>query len=114
MLLWFLPAWVYRFTLKSTAWFWWPLVFLGGDLRRAKDPDEFHRTTIGSLYAKVNIGLAIITIIAFLWVNFVLTGAVLKDNPLLTVVGYFFLVDWSLRSWQILAIALSALSIAIV
>ncbi len=23
----FLPAWLYRLSLKSTSWFWWPLVF---------------------------------------------------------------------------------------
>lgn len=33
----FLPAWLYRVTLKSTAWFWWPLAYLGGPLPRVKN-----------------------------------------------------------------------------
>jgi hypothetical protein len=111
---WFIPGWIYRLTLKSTAWFWWPLAFLGGDLQRARDPDEFQRTTIGSLWAKTSIGLAIMTILTFVWLNFVVTGALFRDNPLLTVFGYFFVVNWSLRPWQLLPIALAVLSVAIV
>jgi hypothetical protein len=112
--IWFLPGWLYRVSLKSTAWFWWPLTFLMGDLSRAKDPQEFHRTTIGSLWAKASIALSIITILTFLWSNLVETGVVFKDNPLLIAVGYFLVVDWSLRPWQLFPIALAVLSVAIV
>lgn len=113
-LLWYLPAWLYRITLKSTAWFWWPLAYLGADSRRAKNPDEFRRITIGSLWAKASIGIAITTIIGFVWINLVHSGAIFKDNPLLLMVGYAFLVDWSMPPWQILTVVLALLSVALV
>ncbi len=28
--IWFIPGWAYRFVLKSTMWFWWIGLFLGG------------------------------------------------------------------------------------
>lgn len=31
----FLPVWLYRLSLKSTCWFWWPLVFAQGSGRKA-------------------------------------------------------------------------------
>ena len=113
-LLWFFPAWFYRITLKSTAWFWWPLALLGADLRRAKDPDEFRRTTIQSLWAKTNLVVSSVAIVIFIWVNFVQSGALFRENPLLTVLEYFFVVDWSLRPWQFLSVALAVLSVVIV
>jgi hypothetical protein len=39
---------------------------------------------------------------------------VFKANPLSTVLGYFLIVDWSPRSWQLFVVALAALSITIV
>src|SRR5262249_7342458 len=50
--LWFLPGWLYRITLKSTAWFWWPLAFLGGDLRRVQRPELFRQHMMSTLLAK--------------------------------------------------------------
>jgi hypothetical protein len=114
LIMWFLPAWLYRITLKSTAWFWWPIAFMGADLRRAKDPDEFYRTTISSLWAKTSFTLAGATIIAFLWVNLVRSGALLESNPLLTVLGYFIIVDFSLPPWQILTVLVAGLSVLVV
>lgn len=38
----------------------------------------------------------------------------IQDNPLLTVLGYSLVVDWSLRSWQLFVAALAGLSLAIV
>src|SRR4029077_17916757 len=112
--IWFFPAWFYRITLKSTAWFWWPLAFLGDEVRRAKDPDEFRWTISGSLWARTSIVVAIVAMAAFFISNFVLTGAILKDNPLLTPLGYFLVVDWALLPWQMLTVAVSILSLVIV
>jgi len=108
------PSWLYRVTLKSTAWFWWPLAFLGSDLKRASDPDRFRQKVLETLWAKTSIALAVFTVAAFLTANFVLNGAAFRENPLLTPLGYFLIVDWSLGSWQVLAILMAAFSIAIV
>ncbi len=111
---WFLPGWLYRFSVKSTAWFWCPLAYFGGEARLAKTPEKFHRKTFGTLWAMTNVALAVVTILSFIMVNFVLDGAIFKTNPLLTVFGYFLVVDWSQRSWQLFAFALALLSLALV
>ena len=109
----FFPAWLYRLTLKSTAWFWWPLAFLGGDLQRATNPRVFHWQVMGSLWAKASIGVAIGTLLAFAVANFYPT--LISDNPLLTPLGYLLLVDWSIRPpSQILALLGALLSLWIV
>jgi hypothetical protein len=110
----YLPAWLYRVTLKSTAWFWWPLAFLGGELQRAKHPEIFHWNVMGSLWAKANIAIAVAGILSFLLANLILTGAILKENPLLTPLGYFLVVDWAVRPWQLLAVGIAVLSLLIV
>jgi hypothetical protein len=109
-----LPAWLYRITIKSTAWFWWPLAFLGGDLKRVQRPEVLHWQVMGSLWAKTSIALAILSLVAFAAANLVFDGAMFERNPLLTPVGYLLLIDWKLRSWQVCALAGSALSVVIV
>jgi MFS family permease len=114
MLIWFLPAWLYRITLKSTIWFWWPLVYLGSELERAKNPEEFRRKIMGSLWAKTNLGLAGVTILTFVMINFLGTGAIFRENPLLTVLGYFLVVDRPLFPWQVLTIVVATLTFILV
>ena len=108
----FFPAWLYRLTIKSTAWFWWPLAFLGGDLQRAKNPKLFRWKVWGSLWAKASLIGAALSILAFIAVN-AARPAVLAENPLITPIGYLLLVDWS-RPWQVFAVAGAVLSMTIV
>jgi hypothetical protein len=110
----FLPPWLYRITIKSTAWFWWPLAFLGGDLKRVQNPALFHWQVMGSLWAKTSIALAILSLVAFATANLVFDGTVFERNPLLTPVGYLLLIDWKLRLWQVCALSAAVLSILIV
>lgn len=108
-----LPSWLYRLTIKSTAWFWWPLAFLGGDLQRATNPKLFHWQVSGSLWAKASIGIATGSLLAFLAVN--LLPKLFAENPLLTPFGYLLLMDWSFRPpSQILAFFGALLSLWIV
>jgi hypothetical protein len=110
----FFPAWLYRITLKSTAWFWWPLSFLGGEPVKAKNPEEFYRKVIKSLWARTSIALSLATVVAFLLSNFFFNGAIFRENPLLTVFGYFLVVDRNFYPWQLLTILVALLSIVIV
>ena len=114
MLMWFLPGWLYRLTLKSTVWFWWPLAFLGDDLRYARDPVLFHRQKMRSLWGLTSIVVAIGTIATFVIVHFVLSGAIFQTNPLLTLAGLLLVVDWSLAPWQLLPLAAALLTVATV
>jgi hypothetical protein len=109
----YLPVWLYRITIKSTAWFWWPLAFLGGDLKRAQNPALFHWKVMGSLWAKTSIGLAGLSLLAFAGASF--HSLVLGNNELLVPVERLLLIDWkSLWSWQLCALLGSVLSLAIV
>jgi hypothetical protein len=110
-----LVAWLYRLTIKSTAWFWWPLAFLGADLKRVQNPKLFHWQVMGSLWAKTSIALAILSLLAFALANLVLDGAIFHKDPLLTPIGYLLLIDWnSVWPWQLSAVAAALLSIVIV
>jgi hypothetical protein len=110
----FLPAWAYRTTIKSTIWFWWPLAFIGGDLRFAGKPDLLRWNLIGSLWAKASILIAFLSLLAFICTNAFLDGAIFEKNPLITPIGYFLLLDWRLQPWQICAILASAMSVVLV
>jgi hypothetical protein len=110
----FAPSWAYRITIKSTIWFWWPLVFIGGDLRLARLPDLLHWTLMGSLWAKTSILVACLSLITFIFTNVFLDGTFFENNPLITPIGYFLLIDWNLQPWQVCAISASAMSIVLV
>jgi hypothetical protein len=110
----FLPAWLYRITLKSTAWFWWPLAFLGDDIRQARNPELFRWKIMGSLWARTSILLSFASLLVFVAANLVPSGAFLEPNPLLTPLGYLLLIDWTPRLWQICPIVGSILSIWLV
>jgi len=111
---WNVPGWLYRFSIKSTSWFWWPLAFLGADLQVVKRPGLMRQRTIGTLWSKASIGLAAVTLIAFLVTTLFANAESLRDNPFLTVFGLVFLLDWSFRPWQFLAILMAALSVVMV
>ncbi len=110
----FLPAWLYRFTLKSTAWFWWPLAFLGSDLQQAREPRLFHRRLLHSLWGWTNIVLSFGTVAAFVCFHLFPQFLAAPDNPLLTNLGYLVVVDWAVPPWQLLALVSALLSLAIV
>ena len=69
---------------------------------------------MGSLWAKASIALALAWLLWFATANLVFNGAVFEHNPLLTPLGYLLLVDWSVRPWQVCALAGSVLSIVLV
>jgi hypothetical protein len=101
LMLLFMPSWLYRFTIKSTVWVWWPLIYIGSGLQSARNPNLVHLKVIGSLWAKVNIMLCFFIVIIFVITNFVLDGQVFERNPLLVPIGRILLVDWTGKMWQI-------------
>jgi hypothetical protein len=113
MVLWFLPGWLYRLTLKSTTWFWWPLIFLGGNIDRAKNPEIFRWSIVGSLWAKASLIVALVSIIGFLLAN-LSWNTLFKPNPLLTPVGYLLRIEGQVWPWQAFAVIGSAMSVILV
>jgi len=110
----FLPAWLYRISLKSTFWFWWPLTLLGGEVKYIKDPGLYHEQVVKSLWGRTGIAFSLLTIISFLFTNLIATGGILHPNPLLNTLGYVFLIDWSAPPWQLLSLASAVLSLFII
>jgi hypothetical protein len=109
----FIPAWAYRLTIKSTAWFWWPLAFLGGDLKRTQNPALFRWEVMDSLWAKTSIALACLSLIAFAVAHF--GTLVFGENDFLIPAGRLLAIDWSsLWSWQVFALTAAVLSLALV
>ena len=114
-LLWFIPGVIYRFLLKSTAWFWWPLAFLEAPPRKANDPSRLQWENRDSLRAKTKGTLAVAFIAIFIGTNVFLTGAMLEPYPFLTPLGYLTHIEWrGVLPWQFLALAISVLTIFII
>ncbi len=110
----YLPAWLYRVSIKSTLWFWWPLAFLGQDLQLARNPDLLQWRIAGALWAKTSLIIAFGSLLMFVLANLVAHGAFFERNPLITPVGYLLLFDWRLWPWQVCAMTASALSVLLV
>jgi hypothetical protein len=109
----YLPAWLFRITIKSTAWFWLPIAYLGSDRSESSRPELFHWRNRHSLKAKVTYVLAAFSIASFIVTNILLAPDTLSGNPLLVVYGYLFLADWNLYPWQILSLLMAVVSLAI-
>jgi hypothetical protein len=109
----FVPAWLYRITIKSTAWFWWPLAFLGDDLKIAQNPDLLHFKVMGRLWAKASIAIATLSLLTFAFAQLYIL-AFGKDG-IIAPVEWLLLIDWKkLWSWQICGLLGSVLTLAIV
>jgi hypothetical protein len=115
ILVWFFPGWFYRVTLKSTAWFWWPLAFLSGPPRLSNNPNWFYEQITATKLARTLRPFAYGTVIAFLAVNIerTINEGKLPENPFLSTFGYALSIDWSATPWQLLGVIGSALSLIV-
>jgi hypothetical protein len=105
-----LPSWFFRFTVKSSAWFWGPLSYLGQDLRMGEKPELLHWQSVGSLTAKANVLSSCLVLLAFGTANI---GALFQTNPLITPFGYLLLFQFP-NPWQFVALGAAGLSLLIV
>lgn len=109
----YMPAWIYRITLKSTSWLWWPLVFLGSDLHKP-DPKLLHWHITRSPWARASLMMSLLSVVAFSVVNLSWRDAVSQGNPLLVPLGYLLLIDWSIAPWQLCGLVGSLLSLLLI
>lgn len=74
----YIPAWFYRFSIKSTAWFWWPLAYVGSEPHDARDPEHMRRLVLGSPFRRLGRWVAALFLFAFavvyVWENLVSTA----------------------------------------
>ncbi|MCK1385217.1 hypothetical protein [Bradyrhizobium sp. 21] len=107
----FWPTWLLRFSVKSAFWFWWPVSYIGSDLR--EKPDILGWNSVGSLKAKASIISAIAVLSSFFFFNFLVTGAWLREHHFISPIGLLFNVE-APNPWQIPALAAAMISIVIV
>ncbi len=111
IILWFLPAWAYRISIKSTLFFWWPLSYLGPDRTRHNEIRQVHWRVIGSLLGKASIATSIATLSVYIFTN--LQWNKLTDLPHISIVEFLFLIDIDKNIWSILAAIIAILGIFI-
>jgi hypothetical protein len=109
----FVPAWLYRITLKSTVWVWWPLAFIGNTPKLANTPAWQYKAMVGTLIGWAAIISASYTDAIFLLMKFISRAwrEGLPENPFLTSLRYFFALNWSGQFWPIFSIVGPTLSI---
>jgi hypothetical protein len=107
----FLPAYVYRLAIKSTCWFYLPLIYL---VRRknneaADDPKEMRdrvlkdpATRIQVVFALATIGFALITAT---FADFGKTLQAYGNQNVISWIDFIFVLNWSaVKPWQWLSI----------
>lgn len=102
---WFVPGWLYRFTLKSTAWFWWPLSFLVSEPERAKEPELFYRQVLDSDMQRLRRAATWLFIFFFVGANglhFLYSGDLTAtiNQPVPTFMIMFLLFGVNAVPWQ--------------
>jgi hypothetical protein len=113
---WFVPSFLYRFSLKSVFWVWWPVALLTGPPQHARNPELFAARILDSDRRRHLLPFSWMTIIVFFGVNawaFYLgpDAALLKGEPLVIVGAWFVLFGLSTLPWQWFGLASAALTI---
>lgn len=105
----YFPAWTYRFSIKSTFWFWWPLAFVASDDMQHLDPVGMTTTMVESPLLRRGRKFAVGYLIIFAVVNLVIWS--IQENhadldlgsyaiPSTLFIG-FLLVDAGSVPWQL-------------
>jgi hypothetical protein len=117
ILLWYVPAFVYRIVLKSTFWLWWILFFVGG----GPDTHSGVRGLRADAYVKfgswIYISIAIFGILAFL-ANFAVSPVIeniYSSAPLPGAIILLFQIEfWRLSIFQALSMITALMTLYIV
>jgi hypothetical protein len=110
----FLPAWAYRFILKSTLWFWWILLIVGGAPRLDGGIEGLRADAYRKAWAWVGIATTLFAVVGFGfgWLLKPWIENVAAEAKLPTAVALLVFVDWKsipLVQWITLASALTTL-----
>jgi hypothetical protein len=114
----FVPAWAYRFILKSTLWFWWILLIVAGAPRISGGIEGLRADAYRKATAWVGITTTIFAVVGFgfgwlfkPWVEHLADHAKLP-----AAVALLVLVDWKsvpIVQWVTLASALTTIAVVI-
>jgi hypothetical protein len=117
VLLAYLPAWLYRISIKSTAWFWWPLAYIGREPHEARDSEHMRRLVLGSPFRRLGRWIAIASLLAFIvvsaWDYFRTNGLDLPALPTQTLVIAFVLTRLADVPWQVAGLISAATALLV-
>jgi hypothetical protein len=111
----FLPAYVYRITIKSTCWFYLPIIYIVR-ARRFKDTPEFFADLLWNSPFEWCRRLAATTVLAVLFVNQAMSAHtnVLLPTEVVSPIEYVFVIDLhAIRPWQWFSLTSALLTIFI-
>jgi hypothetical protein len=115
VLLAYIPAWAYRVSIKSTAWFWWPLAYIGREPHEARDPEHMRKLVQGSPFRRLGRWIAIGSLFAFLavsvWDYLRTKGLDLPALPTQTLVIGFVLTRLADVPWQLAGLLSAAMAL---
>jgi hypothetical protein len=112
--IWFIPAYIYRFNIKSTFWFYWPLVFF------LKPISSIQKSTPKTqiLYSISNIGIILFNVVPILWlIYFVGTqvGLINTWEAVPVYAQYLLVLNWGqLEYWDLAHISVAGFTFAMV
>ena len=111
---WFVPAYFYRFNIKSTFWFYWPLVFL----LKSISPTQRNTPKTQILYPISNIGIILFNMVPILWlIYFVGTqvGLINTWEAVPVYAQYLLVLNWEqLDYWDLAHISVAGFTFAMV
>jgi hypothetical protein len=110
----YLPAWLYRFILKSTMWFWWILFIVGGAPRLDGGIEGLRDDAYRQISAWTGIALTVFALVNF-WLPPLIKNFIYHDK-LPNAVALLVLVDWSslpVVQWFTLASALTTVAVVL-
>ena len=110
---WFIPAYLYRLNIKSTFWFYWPLVLLLNPIssNKANTP----KTQI--LYSISNIGILLLNLVPVVWLVYFIVmqvGLISAWEAVPVYAQYLLVLNWTqLDYWDYIHITVAGLTLAI-
>jgi len=112
--IWFIPAYFYRFNIKSTFWFYWPLVYFLKPISLTNKNTP--KTQI--LYSISNVGIILLNLVPILWlIYFVGTqvGLINTWEAVPVAIQYLLVLNWAqLEPWDLVHILVAVFTFAIV
>jgi hypothetical protein len=112
----FLPAWAYRFILKSTLWFWWILLIVGGAPRLDGGIEGLRADAYRKAWAWVGIATTLFAVVGFGfgWLLKPWVDNLAAEAKLPTAVALLVLVNWkSILIIQLITLASASTTLGV-
>ncbi len=114
ILIFFIPAYAYRLSIKSTCWLYLPLVYIAGTHDFGSTPAHFIDRLERSRREGWRRALAIMTLAGFISTTAAHNSALIPEiigKRFVSPIEYFFLIDiHTIKPWQILALLSAAIT----